>query len=113
MTTRNRPTFFIKTTDTRPHLDVALSDDQGRAVDVTTSTITFSMRNTLDNSVKVDTVVASTLNARRGEVRHSWTALQTGEVGEYEGEFVVTDSAGRVQTYPSDGFLIIIVGERV
>ena len=93
MVSRNRPTSLLKPR-TRGRTSMSPSAMiRGRAVDVTApATVTFSMRNTLDNSVKVDTVVSTALNARRGEGRHSWTATQTNMVGEYEGEFIVTDS---------------------
>ena len=41
MVTQLRPTFYIKQGDTRPHLDVALADDEGHRVNLTNGTVSF------------------------------------------------------------------------
>lgn len=107
------PTFFIKRNDDTPTLDVALQDDRGRPVNVTGATVVFHMRNTSDDSVKVDGGTVSAITATKGEVRYEWTTTNTNTAGTFEGEFEVTFSGGEIQTFPNNGYIDIIILEDV
>lgn len=113
MVTQLRPTFYIKQGDTRPHLDVALADDEGHRVNLTNGTVSFSMRNVADDSTVVNEVSSTILVARRGEVRHEWASTHTENAGIFEGEFKFNDANNRTQRFPTEGFLSIIVVESV
>ena len=102
---------YIKRGDTRPHFDVALEDLKGRPVNLTGSTITFSMRDASTDVLKVNAATCTILNSHRGECRHSWLSENTDTAGTYEGEFNVVDKDSRSQTFPSDGFVLIHVTE--
>ena len=113
MLQRNKPTWYVKKDDTRPHLDVILTDDQLRPLDVSNSAVTFTMRDASSGDVTVDAARCLFLNPSEGAVRHRWTAAQTSMSGLYEGEFRVEDDSGRVQTFPSDGFISIIIVDSI
>lgn len=104
-----RPTLFVKKDDTRPFLDVELSDEGGYPLNLGGANITFSMRNSADGVLKVTAATCTILSELRGEVRHSWTSAMTDTAGSFEGEFTVTDYESRIQTFPSDGFINVIV----
>lgn len=106
-------TFFIKRNDDQPSLDVALRDDRNRAVELAGATVLFHMRNTADDSTKIDSGSVTIIDASRGEVRYSWQSGDTDTEGNYEGEFEVTFAAGGVETFPNDSYIDIIIGEDV
>ena len=113
MVTQLRPDLFVKKDDTRPHLDVALEDEEGFPMNLTGATITFSMRDAATKVAKVTNSSCTVLDALRGEVRHSWTTSMTDTEGVFEGEFQVTDFESRVQTFPSSGFVVIVIVESI
>ena len=107
------PQFFIKRNDTIPYLDGALQDDRGRPVDLTGATVVFHMRDTADDSIKINASGVTILSATRGEVRYSWSATNTNTAGNYEGEFQVTFSGGNIHTFPNNGYINVIILEDV
>ena len=107
------PTFFIKRNDDQPTLDVALRDDKNRPVDVTGASVVFHMRNTADDTTKISGASVTVLAASKGEVRYSWTTVNTNTAGNFEAEFQVTFSDGGVQTFPNDTYIDVIITEDV
>mgnify|MGYP006407694959 FL=1 len=56
------------------------------------------------------TIVGSAVN---GRVRYDWTASNTDTADVYEGEFEVTYSGGKVQSFPGEEYIIINIGDDV
>ena len=74
----------------------------------------FSMRVEPAGTVKVNRASATIVgDAVLGRVRYSWASADTDTADDYEGEFEVTYSGGRVQTFPNDGHIIIKVTDDV
>ena len=109
MVAQRETTLYVKQHDTRPHLDVAIEDVEGYPINLTGASVTFSMRSAADQSTKVNAAASIILNATRGEARHQWSSSMTDTVGVFEGEFSVIDFENRVQTFPSNGFVTIII----
>ena len=107
------PTFYIKQNDTRPELDVFLRDDKDRSINVTGATVKFNMRNSADNTVKIDTGSVTTVSSTAGRVKYSFTAANTDTAGNFEGEYQVTFVGGLVETIPNDGFIKVIITDDV
>jgi hypothetical protein len=107
------PTFYIKQNDTRPELDVFLRDDKDRSINVTGATVKFNMRNSADNTVKIDTGAVTTVSSTAGRVKYSFTSANTDTAGNFEGEFQVTFVGGQVETFPNDGYIKVIITDDV
>ncbi|WP_153953046.1 hypothetical protein [Halosegnis longus] len=109
--------FHIKTGDTSPSLEVALTDQNGQpARDLTDTTVRFVMRDPDDDEARIDRE-AIILNAEDAVVVHQWRPNDTAEPGTYLCEFRV-DLNGGVggafspdETYPSDDYAVIEVTE--
>jgi len=67
-------TIFMKRHDRRPHLDVALQDVDGEAIDLdaTVQGVTFTMvdANT-KQTIKVNRVLCTIIDGSTGQVRHA------------------------------------------
>lgn len=104
-------TFYIKLGDRLPSLGCTLLDDTGTAQDVTGATVKFAVRR---KGVPVTLLDASAtvVTAASGIVRYDWAVGDTGTllgVGNFEGEFQVTLTNGKVGTFPGDGYIPIVV----
>ncbi len=100
--------FIIKQYDTLPSLEATLIDAEGNPVDLTTKSVTFSMRSR-DNPSLVITGLAVKVDAVNGIVAYQWGPGNTNTPGAYLGEFRVTYSNGPRETFPSDGYIEISV----
>ena len=107
------PTFYVKQNDTLPVLEVFLKDAYGAPVNLTGSTIKFSMRVKPAGTVKVSLGTADIVAAGAGRVKYAWVAANTDTVNDYEGEFQVTFANGGVQTFPNDSFINVVVTDDV
>ncbi len=101
-------TVKFKQNDTLPNLDVTLVDDDDAAINVSGATIRFLMRAPGSTTTKVD-AAGSIVSAADGQVRYSWAAGDLDTVGSYDAEFQVTFGSGGVRTFPTDGYLRIVV----
>ena len=106
-------TFYIKENDTASFLTRDLKDAFGAPVNVTGAAVKFSMRVKPAGTVKVDAVDAVIVTAGTGRVRYEWTAANTNTADEYEGEFQVTYANGKIQTFPNDGHIPIVVTDDI
>lgn len=119
---------YIKQNDTSPNVRAAIKTVTGdpavaSAVNLTGATVKFIMRQHGSSTAKVD-MAASLVVAADGTVQYEWLAADTDTVGEYLGEFEVTDTNSDVTTYwdlrsaadigndlPPEPLLIRIVGD--
>ena len=106
-------TFYIKQNDTASFITRDLKDAFGAPVNVTGATVKFSMRVKPAGTVKVDDQDAVVVTAGTGRVRYEWTAANTNTADEYEGEFQVTYANGKIQTFPNDGHIQIVITDDI
>jgi hypothetical protein len=106
-------TFYIKQNDTASFLTRDLKDAFGAPVNVTGATVKFSMRVKPAGSIKVDAQLAVIVTAGTGRVRYEWLAANTDTADEYEGEFQVEYGNGRIQTFPNDGHIPIVITDDI
>lgn len=104
-------TFSIKKGDTSPALRATLRYDDCSPINLTGATARFHMRQSGSSTVLID--AAAVIVSVAGIVEYRWTSLNTATVGGYEGEFEVTYSDGKIETFPSDGFISIEVVDSI
>jgi hypothetical protein len=93
----------VKQNDTKPFVKAVLSEvtgspPQASAVNLTGATVKFIMRLSGSSTAKVATT-ATISTAASGIVRYEWVAADTDTLGNYIGEFEVTDSGGNIETF--------------
>ena len=108
-----QPVFHIKQNDTSPSLEVFLQDDKGRIVSTTGGTVVFHMRLLSDLSSKISDGSVVIVNGAAGHVRYAFAAADTDTSGTYQGEFEVTFSNGKIETFPNDGYIKIVITDDV
>ena len=106
-------TFYIKQNDTASFLTRDLKDAFGAPVNVTGAAVKFSMRVKPAGTVKVDDEDAVIVTAGTGRVRYEWTAANTNTADEYEAEFQVTYANGKIQTFPNDGHIPVVITDDI
>ena len=106
-------TFYIKQSDTASFLTRDQKDAFAAPVNVTGATVVFSMRVKPAGTVKVDAQTAVVVAAGTGRVRYEWTAANTNTADEYEGEFQVTYANGKIQSFPNDGHIPIVITDDI
>ena len=106
-------TFYIKANDTASFLTRDLKDAFGAPVNVTGASVVFSMRVKPAGALKVTRQACAIVTAGTGRVRYEWTAANTNTADEYEGEFQVTYANGKIQTFPNDGHIPIVVTDDI
>jgi hypothetical protein len=106
------PRVSIKKGDTRPYIDVTVTQESdGSALNLTSADATFSMKNKRTGAAKVTDQVADIYDAINGKLRYD---LKTGDVdteGTYLGEFTITLSGGGIVSIPHFGHIEIYIGE--
>ena len=108
-------TFYIKANDTASFLTRDLKDAFGAPVNVTGAAVVFSMRVKPAGTLKVTRQTCAIVAAGTGRVRYEWASdgSDTNTADEYEGEFQVTYGNGKIQTFPNDGHIPIVVTDDV
>ncbi len=107
--------IVIKRGNTRPEVRVQIRYQTAGASSAglaDATGIVFRMADAETAALKVEGV-ASVSDPATGEVVYQWTTEDTNEVGKYLGEFAVTYSDGRVETFPSRGGIPIEITPRV
>ena len=106
-------TFYIKANDTASFITRELKDAFGATVNVTGARVVFSMRVKPAGAIKVDAETAVIVTGGTGRVRYEWIAANTNTADEYEGEFQVTYANGKIQTFPNDGHIPVVVTDDI
>jgi hypothetical protein len=101
--------FTIKSGSTLPALSVQLLDSTGAGIDLTSATVTMTMRSR-SGSLKIDAGPCSIVTASTGIVSYAWQAEDTDTIGLFDAEFTATFSGG-VEIAPSSGYLTVIVSQ--
>lgn len=99
--------FTIKKSDRLPALVDTLREPNGSVADLTGATVRFIMRGPTTKSGNGSIVGAATL----GQARYDWASGDTDTPGLYIGEWEVTYSGSRKETYPNGQYLGIRVLE--
>lgn len=86
----------IVTGDTRPW-KFTLKDETGSAVDVTSATITLSMRLSGSSTNKIDGGSVTLTDASNGIITYSPTSGDVDTAGSYYIELKITDSGSKIQ----------------
>src|SRR3954470_4987090 len=99
--------FSIKAHDRLPSISATLST-AGSPVSLTGATVSFIMRPAAGGPPKVN-AAATVDSAPGGTVHYDWLLVDTSTVGLYYGEWQVTFSSGKQQTFPTIGYHTIEV----
>ena len=73
------------------------------------TTVSFIMKKKTGASATKVNAAATIVDAATRLVRYSWIAADTTEAGEFNGEFEVTRADGKVQTFPTSGYIDILI----
>jgi len=104
--------FTIKKGDTSPALTATLIDPDGEPAPLNLADEVEFYLNVPRSESKISDDLSggvSILNGEEGRVQYSWSAGDTDAVGQREAEFVVTFQNGKIQSYPNDGFIYVLV----
>lgn len=98
--------YRIKQNDTGPAIAAILKDGDKAVVDLTGATVRFHLKR--NGTIKVD-AAATIDDAGAGEVSYAWQAADTDEAGPHFCEFEVTFADGRIETFPNDSDVPVLV----
>ena len=102
------PDFVAKQLDAAPTWSDTLSYSNGTNPNLTAASVNFVMRSLTNTAASIN-AAATIVNTLEGEVSFTPTALQTATAGDFIGSWVVTFSSGVVQTFPTVGYLDIVI----
>ncbi len=103
------PDFIIKSGDTRPRLEATLKLN-GTALDLTSCTVKFTMKNSASGSVLINKETCQILPGS-GIVAYDWPTGSTNIIGDFNAEFEVTDTLGSVITFPNNSYVKVRIKE--
>lgn len=107
----SNPVFHIKKDDTRPTIDIVVTQESdGSVLDLTGATATFSMKNKATGVVKINAQAATFPDASLGQVRYTLVAGDVDTEAIFLGEFTITLVGGGVFTIPHFGHIEIHIG---
>lgn len=104
-------TFYIKQGNLLPILDATLYDGVG-VVDLTSAGVNFVMKDPATGTVKVN-AACTIVSATGGHVQYVWAGTDTNTALVYQGEFQVTFASGKIETFPNDEYLRIVVSAKL
>lgn len=106
--------LIIKQGDLFPDVETTVTDENGAVVNLTGATLKFSMRKARDPAtVKIDQANGILVDGPTGKIKYALAGLDTDTPGPYEGEFRVFPTAGDAFRVPTDGYIEIIIEEKV
>lgn len=98
------PDITFKQDDTWPPIRAILSDTNG-PIDLTGATVHFIMKGltvTVQGTCAID-------NAAAGSVSYAWATGDLAVADDYNAEWEITFSNGKIETIPNDGYKIVRV----
>lgn len=105
---------LVKQNDTRPAITYQALQGNGSPISLSGATIVFSMRNSQNQTIKVNRAGATIVNASLGTMMWTPASGNYDTIATYEGEFEVTFSDGGIQTFPpGQRYIYIQVGDDV
>ena len=94
----------MKRNDTSPFLRATLAS----ANSLVGATVVFNMQDQ-SGTVIVNRASAVILDATAKVIEYRWSAGDTATAGQFTGEFEVTYTDGKVETFPNEGFIPITI----
>ena len=88
---RMQQVFYVQGS-TKPSLQVTLLDQDGNIVDLSSTTVTFSLIDAITGSLVINSG-SCTVDASAGTVTYDWSATDLENPGKYIGEFKITYTA--------------------
>ena len=93
---------------TLPVIQATVKDGNGDVIDLSTvAAVVFRMYNS--DSVKIDNVAATVVDATAGTIKYEWVAGDTDTVASYNAHFKLTFASGGIMIAPSRNTLNIEV----
>jgi len=105
------PDLIIKKGNTRPVLSYTCTRPDASTVNLTGASVKFVMRNPTATGPAVNAAATVTSATAPATVSYTFTATDTALAGSYSGEFVVTYADTSTETFPTDGYLDVLVEE--
>ena len=102
-------TFVIKKKNTSPILQATLKDALGSAINLNSATVRFRMRELGSTTLKVNQQAEIIDPAVNGVVRYAWQSSDVDSAGIFKAEFEVTYNDGRVETFPNEDFVTVLI----
>lgn len=102
-------TIHLKEGDTRPPITAFLRDENGNAVNLSGGSVAFSMG---EGASRVSGAACTVLDPAAGAVQYSWDVADTFVPGRFDGEFQVTYSNGKKETFPRRGYFGLQIDPR-
>ncbi len=93
--------FTIKQNDTSEALNAILNDSVSTAFSLFGCTVVFNMRSRSTGVVKINRASVTIVNAATRSVKYDWVTGDTSISGEFEAEFEVTFTDGKILTFPN------------
>tara|TARA_B100000073_G_C23581603_1_gene512462 strand:- start:314 stop:667 length:354 start_codon:yes stop_codon:yes gene_type:complete len=104
---------YLKRNDSLPDLEVTLQDSSGTALSLTGATVKFSMKNDVDNTIKIDKTACTLISGVTGGVKYNFTSANTNVAGTYQAEFQIEYANSDVLTVPTQGAVSVVILEDV
>ncbi len=105
-------TLPMKKGDLLPEIAAQLIGADGLHIDLTSCTVTFTMRSR-SGVVIVDAQPAVITQANQGRVKYVWAAGNTDVIGTHDAEWVVTYPGAKQLTVPNRGYDQIEISARL
>ena len=102
--------YEAKQNDTRPRPDATLRYSDGSIPDLTGASVKFLAREMGGDGVPLIDASATITDVPTAAVEYVLTADDTAEAGSFYAEWEVTFADGTVQTFPTRGFDVLLIG---
>lgn len=102
-----QPDYTIRQNDHGEAITATLENSAGAAVNLTSATVTFTLRPIAGGDAVLDAAAASVITPAAGAVSYTWQALNTATPGWYLASWTATFSGGQVQTFPNGGYTLV------
>ena len=105
-------TIYLKQGNLLPIVTATLYDGSG-VVNLTGASVAFVMKDPATGTVKVNGSCSVSSPATAGTVTYTWVGTDTNTVATYNAEFQVTFASGKIETFPNDGWLRVVVRDKL
>lgn len=108
--------FYLGQGDTQSPIHDTLQDAEGDPVNLDGATVEFRMSPLARDIVTVHALASNDQNGdgsdgSKGKVSYAWQTGDTDDAGFYLARWIVTYSDLGIQSYPNDGYLLVVITE--
>lgn len=103
----------VKQGDTSPAITSTLKNTDGSTINLAGATVKFVMRPQSSTSPTVNAGATITNTTNPANVQYTFTATDTATPGQYMATWIVTFADSSVMTFPTDGYLEVVVEENI